>query len=61
MWLVTALCVCAAVAPDLIEVRFPEDKFTPSVLTLLVIVLGCAVTAFRRLVLIRNALREPTA
>ncbi len=60
MWLVTVLCLWAAVAPDTVSVRIPEGGLTPPAWALAVVVLGCVLTAGRRLVLIRSALREPT-
>ena len=61
MWLVTAFCFCAAAAPDSSTAPLPEVGLTPPALALLAVAVGGAVTAARRLVLIRDALREPTA
>jgi phosphatidylglycerophosphate synthase len=58
MWLVTAFCVAAAVAPDAMTAPLPGLAFTPPAVLLLLVGAGCALTVARRLVLIRRALAE---
>jgi phosphatidylglycerophosphate synthase len=60
MALVIALGLVAAIAPDSLAVRLPDEGLTPPVWVLAVIAAGCVLTAGRRLLAIRNALREPT-
>ena len=58
MWLVIALCLWAASAPELLAFPlFGREQTIPAAI-LIVIILGCAVTALRRLRLIANSLRN---
>jgi phosphatidylglycerophosphate synthase len=59
MALVVALCLWGAAAPESLAVRIPNEGLSPPVWALTAIVVGCALTAIRRLLLIRTALREP--
>ena len=60
MALVIALCLAATLAPDALGMRIPAEGLTPPAWVLAVIAAGCVLTAARRLLAIRNALREPT-
>jgi phosphatidylglycerophosphate synthase len=56
MWVVTALCLWAACAPATLAFWLSEPGLTLPALTLAIIIVGCVLTALRRLVLIRAAL-----
>ncbi len=60
MALVIVLGLVAAIAPDALAERIPAEGLAPPAWALGAIVVGCALTAGRRLYAIRNALREPT-
>lgn len=59
MAVVIALCLGAAIAPDALAMRLPDEGLAPPVWALVVVVVGCVLTAGWRLLAIRNALREP--
>jgi len=59
MWLVTVFCLWGAIAPNMLGERIPSEGLTLPAWMLAAIILGCILTASRRLLLIRNALREP--
>jgi phosphatidylglycerophosphate synthase len=60
MALVIALCLVGAVTPEALAVRIPDEGLAPPVWVLAVIAAGCVLTAGRRFLAIRDALREPT-
>jgi phosphatidylglycerophosphate synthase len=58
MWLATVLCLAATIAPEAMTTPLPEIGLAMPALLLVLIIVGCLVTAIRRLILIRKALRE---